>query len=56
MTETVPEKVLNLMVSKTPLGRMGEPEDIANAATFLASDSASFITCQVLRVDGGLVF
>jgi 3-oxoacyl-[acyl-carrier protein] reductase len=56
MTETVPQKVLDLMVSKTPLGRMGEASDIANAATFLASDAASFITGQVLRVDGGLVF
>jgi 3-oxoacyl-[acyl-carrier protein] reductase len=44
------------MVSKTPLGRMGEAVDIANAATFLASDAAGFITGQVLRVDGGLVF
>ncbi|MFP4151485.1 MAG: 3-oxoacyl-ACP reductase FabG [Alkalispirochaeta sp.] len=56
MTETVPQKVLDLMVSRTPLGRMGEPGDIANAATFLASDAASFVTGQVLRVDGGLVF
>lgn len=56
MTETVPQKVLDLMVSRTPLGRMGEPRDIANAATFLASDAASFVTGQVLRVDGGLVF
>jgi 3-oxoacyl-[acyl-carrier protein] reductase len=56
MTETVPQKVLDLMVSKTPLGRMGEAVDIANAATFLASDAAGFITGQVLRVDGGLVF
>jgi 3-oxoacyl-[acyl-carrier protein] reductase len=56
MTETVPQKVLDLMVSKTPLGRMGEAADIANAATFLASDAASFVTGQVLRVDGGLVF
>ena len=56
MTETVPQKVLDLMVSKTPLGRMGEAQDIANAAPFLASDAASFIPCRVLRVDGGLVF
>ena len=38
-----------------PLGRVGEPEDIANAATFLASDDASWITGEVLRVDGGLL-
>lgn len=56
MTETVPQKVLDQMVAKTPLGRMGEPSDIAAAATFLADDAASFITGQVLRVDGGLVF
>lgn len=56
MTEKVPQKVLDIMVGKTPLGRMGLPEDVANAALFLASDEASFITGQTLRVDGGLVF
>jgi len=56
MTEQVPEKVLNLMVDKTPLGRMGEPADIASCALFLASKESSFITGQTIRVDGGLVF
>jgi 3-oxoacyl-[acyl-carrier protein] reductase len=51
----MPEKVIEGMVSKTPLGRMGQPADIANAYCFLASDEASFITGETLRVDGGLV-
>ncbi len=51
----MPEKIIEGMVAKTPLGRMGKPEDIANAYLFLASDEASFITGAVLRVDGGLV-
>ena len=54
MTEKVPEKILDSMVSKTLLGRMGEPEDIANAALWLASDAAAFVTAQVISVDGGL--
>ena len=54
MTEKVPEKILDAMVSKTLLGRMGEPEDIANAALWLASDAAAFVTAQVISVDGGL--
>lgn len=55
MVLKMPEKVLDGMKSKTPLGRIGLPEDIANAYAFLASDEASFITGTVLRVDGGLV-
>jgi 3-oxoacyl-[acyl-carrier protein] reductase len=51
----MPEKVLEGMIARTPLGRMGQPEDIANAYLFLASDEASFISGAVLRVDGGLV-
>lgn len=51
----MPEKVLDGMREKTPLGRLGAPVDIANAYLFLASDEASFITGAVLRVDGGLV-
>jgi 3-oxoacyl-[acyl-carrier protein] reductase len=55
MVETVPEKIIDSIVSKTVLGRLGEAEDVAKAVLFLASDAASFITGQVLRVDGGLV-
>ncbi|MCH7680850.1 SDR family oxidoreductase, partial [candidate division KSB1 bacterium] len=50
-----PEKVINMMVEKTPLGRMGKPQDIANAYLFLATDEASFITGAVLSVDGGII-
>lgn len=58
MTEILvgmPEKILEGMKARTPLGRMGDPRDIANAYLFLASDEASFITGAVLRVDGGIV-
>lgn len=56
MTEKVPEKVLQLMKEQTPLRRLGQPRDIANAYLFLASDEASFINGAVLSVDGGLSF
>ena len=52
---SMPEKVVNGMKARTPLGRLGEPRDIANAYLFLASDEAAFITGAVLRVDGGIV-
>jgi len=55
MVETVPEELLRLLKDKTPLGRMGEPREIAQAYAFLASDEAAFITGTVLNVDGGLV-
>jgi 3-oxoacyl-[acyl-carrier protein] reductase len=55
MVQQMPEKILETMVSHTPLGRMGQPSDIANAYLFLASDEASFITGVTLRVDGGIV-
>lgn len=55
MTEAMPENILDMMKEKTPLQRLGKPEDIANAYLFLASDEASFITGAVLSVDGGLV-
>ncbi len=55
MTRQMPEKVLAHMVQHTPLGRIGQPEDIANAYLFLASDEAAFITGHVLSVDGGMV-
>ena len=52
---TMPEKIIDGMKARTPLGRLGEPRDIANAYLFLASDEASFITGETLRVDGGIV-
>jgi 3-oxoacyl-[acyl-carrier protein] reductase len=52
---SMPDKVLEGMKAQTPLGRMGQPADIANAYLFLASDEASFITGETLRVDGGIV-
>ncbi|MBK25265.1 MAG: 3-oxoacyl-ACP reductase [Halobacteriovorax sp.] len=55
MVSKMPEKVIAMMEGKTPLGRMGKPEDIANAYYFLASDEASFITGTCLNVDGGIV-
>jgi len=55
MVEKMPEKVLEMMKGKSPLGRLATPEDIANAYAFLASDEAGFITGTVLSVDGGVV-
>ena len=55
MVKQMPEKILQAAVAHTPLGRMGQPEDVANAYAFLASDQASFITGAVLSVDGGAV-
>lgn len=52
---SMPEKIIESMKARTPLGRMGQPRDIANAYLFLASEEASFITGIVLRVDGGIV-
>jgi 3-oxoacyl-[acyl-carrier protein] reductase len=52
---SMPDKVLDGMRARTPLGRLGQPVDIANAYLFLASDEASFISGVVLRVDGGIV-
>ena len=56
MIETVPQKVIDALVAKTALHRLGEVTDVADAVSFLAGDAASFITGQVLRVDGGLIF
>jgi 3-oxoacyl-[acyl-carrier protein] reductase len=54
LTEALPEDATQTMLAATPLGRLGEPEDVAGAVRFLASDEASFITGAVLLVDGGL--
>ena len=55
LTANLPQELKNKALEMTPLGRFGTPEDMANAVVFLASDEASFITGQVLSVDGGLV-
>lgn len=55
MIKSIPEKIQASMVSHTPVGRLGQPEDIANAYLWLASDAASFISGTVLSVDGGVV-
>ena len=55
MVRAMPQKVVESMSSKTPLARLGEPDDIANAYVWLASDAAKFVSGAVLSVDGGLV-
>lgn len=55
MVKAMPQKVLDGMAAKTPLGTIGEPEDIANAYVWLASDAAKFVHGAVLSVNGGLV-
>ena len=54
LTDVLPEEARGAMLANTPLGRLGEPEDIAGAVRFLCSDEAAFITGEVLLVDGGL--
>jgi 3-oxoacyl-[acyl-carrier protein] reductase len=54
LTDVLPEEATGAMLENTPLGRLGDPEDVARAVRFLCSDAASFITGEVLLVDGGL--
>ena len=54
LTDVLPEEATNAMLANTPLGKLGDPEDVAGAVRFLCSDEASFITGEVLVVDGGL--
>jgi 3-oxoacyl-[acyl-carrier protein] reductase len=54
LTDVIPAEAKDLMLRNTPLGRFGEPVDVARAVRFLCSDEASFITGEVLLVDGGL--
>jgi 3-oxoacyl-[acyl-carrier protein] reductase len=54
LTDVLPEEATKLMLDNTPLGRLGDPEDVAGAVRFLVSSEASFVTGAVLLVDGGL--
>ena len=54
LTASLPQDLVDLAIERTPLGRTGTAEDIAAAVAFLASDEASFVTGQILAVDGGL--
>lgn len=55
MVKKMPEKILEGLAAKTPLGRMGQPEDVANLYAWLASDEASYIHGAAISVDGGMV-
>lgn len=55
MTRGVPEKVWDKMVSKIPMGRAGQPEDVANYIAFLTSDQASYVTGEVINIGGGFI-
>ena len=54
LTDVLPDEATEVMLTNTPLGRLGDPEDVAGAVRFLCSDESSFITGAVLLVDGGL--
>ena len=54
MTKKLPEDVTNALLGQIPMGKLGRPEDVANAVRFLASDEAEYITGQVINVNGGM--
>jgi 3-oxoacyl-[acyl-carrier protein] reductase len=54
LTTALPDELRELILANTPLGRLGEPEDVARAVRFLCSDEAAFVTGEILLVDGGL--
>ena len=54
MVAALPDKVIEPLINRIPLRRIGEPEDIANAFLFLASDMASYVTGEILSVDGAM--
>jgi len=54
MTKNLPEKVKESFLAQIPMGRMGEPEEVAETVYWLASDSATYITGQVIHISGGL--
>lgn len=55
MTDVLSDKIKEKLIENVPIKRLGSPEDVANLAAFLASDNASYITGQVINVDGGMV-
>jgi len=55
MVSGAPEELKELIIGRTPVGRLGRPEDVAEACVYLASDGASFVNGAVIRVDGGIV-
>tara|TARA_B100000795_G_scaffold1545_1_gene1063 strand:+ start:1191 stop:1940 length:750 start_codon:yes stop_codon:yes gene_type:complete len=55
MTRSMPEEYKNQLISKIPLGKLGSPNDIANAVAFLASENASYITGETLHINGGML-
>jgi 3-oxoacyl-[acyl-carrier protein] reductase len=55
MTRKLPGNVVAEYLKNVPLGRLGQPEDVARAVAFLASEAAGYITGQVIRVDGGMI-
>jgi 3-oxoacyl-[acyl-carrier protein] reductase len=55
MTDTIPQDMVDTILKIIPIGRYGEPQELAAAVAFLASEEASYITGQILIVDGGIM-